>query len=370
MNEQETGPDDQLLHSKVMTSFLQIAALVILVAFCIMIVGPFAGLVAWGIILAIAIYPLHRRLADNLGGSAKASATIITLVGLAFLLVPGWLVTASSVDSAQTMAADIKAGTFEVPPPDERVAEWPVIGERVYEIWSEGAEDVAEFARDYQPQLRAIGEWLAGAAGSLIIGLLHFVVSVIIAGVMLMYPDQGHELSRRVFDRISQGRGSHLTDLSVATVRSVTNGVLGVAAIQAGLAGVGFAVIGLPAPGILTLVVLITAIIQVPAIIIMLPLIIWVFSFATPVAATVFAVYAILVALSDNVLKPMLLGRGVDLPVLVVLIGAIGGMIEFGVIGLFLGAVILGLGYRIISDWIWRGDGAGEEPASPEPSRG
>jgi len=99
--------------------------------------------------------------------------------------------------------------------------------------------------------------------------------------------------------------------------------------------------------------VLVTAIIQIPAILIMVPVIIWVFSFAEPVPASIFAVWSIVVALSDNVLKPMLLGRGVDLPVLVVLLGAIGGMIKFGVIGLFIGAVILGLGYRIISDWIW-----------------
>jgi predicted PurR-regulated permease PerM len=150
----------------------------------------------------------------------------------------------------------------------------------------------------------------------------------------------------------------------------VTNGVLGVAAIQAALAGIGFALIGLPAAGLFTLVVLVLAIVQIPSLVIMIPLIVWVFSFASTGAATVFAIYAVLVGLSDNVLKPLLLGRGVDLPVLVVLLGAIGGMLTFGVIGLFIGAVILGLGYRVISDWIWhRERDPAAAPAVPEPGR-
>jgi len=359
-----TSIEFQTRQRETMTSFIQIAALVVLVGLCIMVVGPFFGLVVWGVILAIAIFPLHLRLAATLGGSRKTSATLITLIGLVILVVPGWLVTSSSIDTAQSLAADLRNDSLSIRPPPDGVADWPIVGTGIYAAWSEASENVGEFVETYRSQVRSVVEWLVGAGSALLFGLLHFIVSVIIAGVLLMYPDESYELSRRVFERIATGRGEHLTRLSVATVRSVTNGVLGVAAIQAALAGIGFAVVGLPAPGILTLLVLVTAIVQIPAIVIMLPLIVWVFSFASPVAAGVFAVYAILVALSDNVLKPLLLGRGVDLPVLIVLIGAIGGMIEFGVVGLFIGAVILGLGNRIIADWIWGGDDAADRAAS------
>jgi predicted PurR-regulated permease PerM len=153
--------------------------------------------------------------------------------------------------------------------------------------------------------------------------------------------------------------------LSIATIRSVTNGVIGVGVIQGALAGIGLFAMGIPHAGLLAAIVLITSIIQVPALIIIVPIVIWVFSFAAPVPATIFAVYMLFVALSDNVLKPILLGRGVDLPAIIVLFGALGGMIAYGIIGLFLGAVILGLGYTIISDWLRIDDAiAVEEPAS------
>lgn len=353
MNENLPSNENQAFSHKMMTSFIQIATLVILVGYCLMIVGPFIGIVIWGIVLAIAIYPLHVKFSGLLGGRQKWSATIIVLVGLVVLLVPGWTVTKSSVSTARTVAGDIHDGTFDIEPPNPGVADWPLIGKKVYSVWSEGAENMDAVLEQYEPQVRKGGEWLLHAASSMLTGLLHFTASIIIAGVFLMYAKSGYDLSATVFRRISPSRGEHLTDLSIATVRSVTNGVLGVAAIQAGLAGIGFWVMGIPTTGILTVVVLATAIVQIPAILIMAPLCVWVFSFADTVPATIFTVYSIGVGLSDNVLKPLLLGRGVDLPMLVVLLGAIGGVIKFGVIGLFLGAVILGLGYRIIADWIW-----------------
>jgi predicted PurR-regulated permease PerM len=168
-----------------------------------------------------------------------------------------------------------------------------------------------------------------------------------------LYAKNGYKASCALLSRITPQRGPHLVDVSIATIRSVTNGVLGVAVIQALLAGIGLAVMSVPHAGIIAGIVLVTSIIQVPALLIIVPVVFWVFSFAAPVPATIFAVYMLIVALSDNVLKPILLGRGVDLPAAIVLIGAIGGMIQYGVIGLFLGAVILGLGYTILTDWMW-----------------
>jgi predicted PurR-regulated permease PerM len=345
--------DERRFTHNMMTSFIQIAALVLLVGFCAYIVDPFAGIIVWGVILAVAIYPLHLRFTSVLGGRAKWSAAIITLVGVALLLLPGWLVVESTLGTAQTLHQNLEQGDLRIPPPNDDVRDWPLVGERLYAAWSAASRNLESTLAQYRPQVRALAERLLHGAGALLSGIVHFVASMIIAGFFFMYAQKGYDTTVAICDRISEDRGRRLADLMVATIRSVTNGVLGVAAIQAVLAGIGFAVVGLPAPGVFTLVVLVTAIVQIPAIIIMIPLIIWVFSFASTGAATVFAIYAILVGLSDNVLKPLLLGRGVDLPVLVVLIGAIGGMIQFGVIGLFLGAVILGLAYKVITEWIW-----------------
>ena len=354
--------EDRNFQRNMMSSYIQIATLTLLVGYCLMVVKPFAGIIVWGVILAVAIYPLYLALAARLGQQPKVSATVIVLVGLAVLLVPGWFVIDSSIDSARALQQNIGDGGLTVPPPRESVKDWPVVGPRIYAGWNAASENLQALLGKFESQVKSVGEWLLHAVAGLTSGLLHFMASIIIAGALLLFADKGYATSIAISERISPGRGAHLTDLCVATIRSVTNGVLGVALIQAVLAGRGFALIGLPAAGLFTVLILVTAIIQIPAILIMLPLIIWVFSFASGGAATIFAIYAIAVGLSDNVLKPLLLGRGVDLPVLIVLIGAIGGMIQFGVIGLFIGAVILGLGYRIISDWIWNR----ELSASPE----
>ncbi len=358
---------DETFQRNAMTSFIQIAALTILVVYSLMIVGPFAKIVIWGGILAVAVYPVFKKLAQVLGGRRKLASIVLVLIALIILLVPGWFLAASTIDTAKTLVTDIRAGTLVVPPPNDSVAGWPLVGEKVYAAWSALAENIGDFVQQYRAEVRQVAEWLLGAATSLAGGLLQFAVSAIIAGVLMMYSGPGHEFCRRILDPIFKGRGEHFTDLSVATIRSVTNGVLGVAVIQALMASIGFFAIGMPAPGLLTLLILIVAIIQVPTILVMAPVIIWAFSFAEPVPATIFAVYAMAVGLSDNVLKPMLLGRGVDLPMLVVLIGAIGGMLKFGIIGLFIGAVILGVSYQILADWIWNDVNdaeANEEPAS------
>ena len=352
MQESMYPANDVNLQRNLITTFIQIAALVILVSYCLDIVGPFFSLVIWGLVLAVAIHPLHTKLAGALGGNEKLAATLITVIGLAIVVIPGWLATESIISSITAFAQAAKSGSLQIPPPNENVADWPLIGERVYQTWSAASVNLAETVNSFEPSPREASMWLVGKISALLAGLLAFGVSVIIAGISGLYAKSGYEASCTLATRIAPQRGQHLVDVSIATIRSVTNGVLGVAAIQALLAGVGLAVMGVPHAGIITAVVLITSIIQVPALLIIAPVVFWVFSFAAPVPATIFAVYMLIVALSDNVLKPILLGRGVDLPAAIVLIGAIGGMIQYGVIGLFLGAVILGLGYTILTGWM------------------
>jgi predicted PurR-regulated permease PerM len=355
--------NDVNLQRNLMTTFIQIAAVVILVSYCLDIVGPFVSLIIWGLVLAIAIHPLFLKLAAALGGREKLAATLIIVIGLAIIIVPGWMMTSSIITSITAFAQEVKAGSLQIPPPSEHVANWPLIGERVYETWNAASINLEATVNNFDPSPREASMWLVGKIGSLVTGLLAFAASIIIAGVASLYPKSGYRASCALASRVSPARGQHLVDTSLATIRSVTNGVLGVAVIQAVLAGIGLIFMGVPHGGIITGIVLITSIIQVPALLIIVPLVFWVFSFAAPVPATIFAVYMLFVALSDNVLKPILLGRGVDLPAAIVLIGAIGGMIQYGVIGLFLGAVILGLGYTILTDWTQPGS---EEASAAE----
>ncbi len=331
---------------------IQIGLLFLLAAWCFDIIRPFIGVVAWAAIIAVAIFPLHNKLAGLLGGRRKTSSVIIVLIGLSILLVPTWSLTGSSIETARTLAQGLESGTLTVPPPRAEVADWPVIGKKVHAAWTEAADGLEGMIRNHSEQFKSFSAWLLKTLAGTALGMLGFAVSIIIAGVLLLNADVGYQKFREIGHRLGGDRGADFADLSVATVRSVAKGVLGVALIQTLLATIGLLVIGVPGAGIWAGIILILAIMQIPTLLILGPIAIWVFSTSEPVPATIFLVYSLLVSLSDNILKPMFLGRGVDVPMLVILLGAIGGMISAGIIGLFTGAVVLAVGYQLFQFWL------------------
>jgi predicted PurR-regulated permease PerM len=348
----DTTAADRNFQKNAMASFVQIAALVILAVWCLRIIAPFISIILWGMIIAVALYPLHQSVAVKLGGSEKLSATLFVVLGLAILLVPTFILAESSVTALKTVGGQLNSGTVTIDPPDESVADWPVIGERVYEIWTEAAEDLEETINQFEVQLKELGGKVVRIAGSMAVGVLQFVVSIIIAGVFLVGAEGSRKTSLKFASSLVGERGEALTNLAIETIRNVAKGVLGVAIIQALLAAIGFVAMDVPAAGILTFVVLMLAIMQIPQLIIFIPLIIWVYSVAEPLPASIFAVYGIFVSISDGFLKPLLLGRGMEIPMLVILLGAIGGMIMSGIIGLFIGAIVLAMGYQILMAWM------------------
>jgi predicted PurR-regulated permease PerM len=194
------------------------------------------------------------------------------------------------------------------------------------------------------------------------IALLQFVLAIFIAGAFLANAEAAERMTRAVARRIAGERGLILVAVAEKTIRSVASGILGVAIIQALLAGVGFLVAGVPAAGLLTLICLISGVIQLGVVIVLIPVVIYLFSTAETTTAVGFLIWAILVAPIDNVLKPILLGRSVDVPMLVVFVGAIGGFLSSGIIGLFLGAVVLALGYKLFLTWLKQNDLTADTP--------
>ena len=330
------------------------------------ILGPFVPLVVWGGVLAIAVYPVFRKLGSRLGGRRKLAATLLVLLGIAIIVAPVIAVSASVVETAHDLGEEVDKGTLRIPPPPPRVKSWPVIGTRTDEIWRMASNNLQRFAETYGAQIKPVVSGVLSATAGAGVVALQLVVSVLIAGVLMFH---GEVLSGGIdalFDRIfGEQRGTAFRDLSAKTIRSVATGVLGVAFIQALLAFVGMAIAGIPYSGAWSVLVLVLAIIQLPPAIVLLPIAIWFFgSTASQVVAWAFLVWALLVSVSDAVLKPLLLGRGVEAPMLVILLGAIGGMILYGIIGLFLGAVALALFYQLLKEWLSRD---GEMPPT-EPS--
>ena len=335
----------------------------IILAWCLQILSPFISLIVWAGVIAIAMYKPFLKLQGLLGGSRKLAATVFAVVGLAVVIVPGWLFVDSILESATQFRTAVEAGTFEIPPPGENVKDWPMVGERVYTQWTDASDNLEQWLGDHAETVKAVVGGLFGKLAGVGVSVLQFVVSILIATAFLANAGSvGHGMSL-LSRRLVGDRGDEFLKLSTSTVTSVAVGVLGIAFIQAVLAGVGMVAVGVPASGILALVVLILAIAQLPPWLVLLPVIFYVFSVEdSTVVAVVFAVWSIAVSFADMVLKPIMLGRGVEAPMLVILLGAIGGMIMSGIIGLFVGAVVLALGYKLLEAWVTQ-DTSGEEAA-------
>lgn len=352
MNASNHFSNDRELAATALEVTIRLASLGLLLFWCLQIGRPFIEPVVWGIIIAVAIHPLYSRLESALGGRGGLAATLITLLAIALLIVPTIMLSASLVNTAYELAAKFNQGTLNIPAPPESVRSWPVIGGLLHDFWGLASNNLGAALSRISPQIKAFGGWLLPTAANAGIGILRFVVSIIIAGALLAHADGSHRFARAFATRLAGEQGSAFVELAGATVRSVAQGVLGVAIIQAILAGIGLLVAGVPAAGLWSLLVLLVAVVQIPPLLILLPLIIYVFSASSTTTAVVFMLWSILVSISDAFLKPLMLGRGVQVPMLVVLVGAIGGLMLSGIIGLFLGAVILALGYQLFQAWL------------------
>jgi len=364
---------DKSLVARALDVTIHVGIVVLLLFWCFRIAQPFIQLFLWGIIIAIAIFPGYRWLGSALGGRKRLAAMLVTLLLLIILIVPSVMFAGSLVETAQKLSAGLSEGSLSIPVPPEKVKSWPVIGEMLYDFWRLSSENLAAAVSKITPHLKEFGLWLLHTAAGAGFGIVSFVIAIIIAGVMLANGERGVQVARAVAVRLAGERGIELVQLSGSTVRSVARGILGVAVIQAILAGLGCLVIGVPGAGLWALLVLILAVVQLPTLLILGPIIIYVFYTASTVPAVLFAIWSMLVGGCDSFLKPLLMGRGVDVPMLVVFIGAIGGFILNGIIGLFIGAIILSLGFKLFQVWLnedmKQEEAPGNFPISP-PKRG
>ena len=353
MNENETHQIDARSKA-LMDTIFRVVLIGLLMYFSLKVVSPFLPLILWGLLLAIMLYPLHQKLAKKLKNKQGKTSAIIVACGVILLALPIFLIGNSLASSLHDTRDNYQNGTLEIPAPDAKVAEWPVIGGQVYKAWNTASKNFPQFLIDYQPKLEKIGKAAVDKFGDAIGTTFLFIGALIIAGIMMAWAEPGRNATRRILCRFAGSKnGAELQTLIAQTVSSVALGVLGVAFIQALIFGIGFVLAGIPAAGILAGIVLFVAIMQLPTLIIAVPVIIlmWMVGDHSIVINVIFTVYFLLIAVSDNVLKPLLLGRGCNAPMPIILIGALGGMVNAGMIGMFLGAILLALGYQIFMDW-------------------
>lgn len=335
---------------------VRLGVLTIFVALCLQILAPFIGIVAWALIIAIAATGPYESVVKKLGDRRGLAATLFVLLALALVIIPALMLSETMVSGAQYFAHHIADGSIKIPAPPAHVADWPVIGPPVFQFWTETSQNLEAALAKFGPQLVAVSTWLLRAAGSAGAGLIQLILSMVLASIMLTRGADRSKATFRLASRLAGPKqGPALAELAAATVSSVVQGIVGVALIQAILAGIGFIVAGVPGAGLWALIVLVSAIVQIPVVLVMIPPILVIVSSSSMTVAIVFAVWCVIVSLLDNFLKPILFGRGVAVPTVVIFLGAIGGMIAMGIIGLFVGAVILAVGYELFNAWV-RGD--------------
>jgi predicted PurR-regulated permease PerM len=346
---------EQCVASCLVDVLIRATILFALALLCYRVLAPFLPLAIWALIFAVTLYPLHLRVTAYLGGRPGLAATLLALLGIAVFVVPIALLMSSLGDSIRTVIEGLQQNTLQIPAPPATVATWPVIGARLHAVWTQAHNDLPALVQSMQPKIGDIALVALGFVASIGSGLLVLIGALVLSGIFMGLGEYTARGCVAVLERLAGAqRGASLARLSTATIRAVAQGVVGVALIQAILVGLALLVAGVPWAGALAAIVLVLGIAQVPAVIVTLPAIVWVWSRGGNGTgeALVYTVLLLVSGMADNVLKPLMLGRGVDVPMPVILVGALGGMATGGIVGMFVGATLLALAWQLLTGWV------------------
>jgi predicted PurR-regulated permease PerM len=342
----------------------------LLIMLCVQLLLPFVGLLLWTIILAICFNPMQEKLLAK-GWKPGRAAMLLGGVIVAVILVPTVIAAMNAAGGIPPLVASIQSGTAQIRPPPPSLEGLPVAGPKLHAAWAQAANDFPAFLKDHGDQVRDLSRWLLVQAGGIMMAVLGLILAVMLAAVALAYAKSLRTFFTAVFSRItgSPQQGMHLMEIIAATIKSVANGVIGVAFVQALLVGIGFFVGGVPGAGLLSLAAFFLGIVQFPVLIVTLPAIAWAWSAMETTPAIIFTVWSLVSGVSDTILKPMLIGHGLEVPMPIILLGVIGGVMAFGLVGLFIGAVILAVGYVLFYEWLGQ-PVVGAEGVVPTVSKG
>ncbi|MBO0716701.1 MAG: AI-2E family transporter [Rhizobiales bacterium] len=330
---------------------IRLVCLGLIAYWAFILIRPFLTILIWSAIIAVALYPIFEWLSAKFLGHRALAATVITLCSLFVMLGPATWLGLSLADSARLLSARLSDGTIAIPAPPETVKTWPVIGNNAYEIWQLASTNLRQVLVGAAPQLKPLGAGVLAAAGSVGINLLKFIIATIISGFLFIPGPRLVHSVKNLFQHLAAKRGEMFVDVTGATIRNISRGVIGIAVVQALLAGVGLIVSGVPAAGLISFVVLLLAIIQIGPAIILIPVIVWSWFAMDTAMAALFSVYMILVGLLDNVLRPLVMAKGLGTPMPVILVGVFGGTLAHGMIGLFVGPIVLSIAWQLLALW-------------------
>jgi predicted PurR-regulated permease PerM len=341
---------------------IRLGLLAFLLYWSFVLVRPFIPIFAWSVVLAVALYPAYNWLSVHLGDRPKLAAVIVTIVNLAIVIGPATWLGLGLIEGLRSFAGQLDSGRLIVPSPPGSVKDWPIVGAQLYTLWDQASTNLRAALSEIAPHLKPLAGPVFAFAGSASAGTLKFIASVLLAGFLFPSGPPLVAAIRSVQARLVSQRGQDFVALAGATIRTISQGVIGIAVLQALLVGIGLKLADVPSAGVLAFVVLVLAIMQIGAAIVLIPVIIWIWTTKDLMAALLITIYLLVVGLADNVLKPMLMGRSLSTPALVIFIGLLGGTIAHGIVGLFIGPIILAVAWELMMAWIRE-----EETSAPLP---
>ena len=331
---------------------IRLAVLALLLYWSFVLVQPFISIFIWSAVLAVALFPIFEWISFRLGGRHRLAAVLTTVLSLLVIIGPATWLAMGLVDSVRMISERLDPSILAIPSPPVSVKGWPLIGEPIYQFWELASTNLSAAFATIVPQLKPLGGRLLRIGADTGLGIVKFLIAVIVAGFLFSPAPALVAAVKRFSRRLNPTRGEELVDQAVATIRAVSRGVIGISVLQALLAGIGLMVAGIPQASLIAFAVLILGIIQVGPTIVIVPVIIWSWMSMETTSALLFTAYMVPVNLLDNLLRPIVMGRGLKTPVLVILIGVIGGTLAYGIAGLFLGPIVLAVIWELMVAWV------------------
>jgi predicted PurR-regulated permease PerM len=331
---------------------VRLALLALLIYWSFVVIRPFIPILAWSVVLAVALYPLFRWLSGLLGDRPKLAATILTLINLGIVIGPATWLGLGAVESIRSFAAQLGAGTLTIPSPSAGVKDWPIIGAQLHGLWDQASTNLRAALREFAPHLKPMAGTMLGLAGGAGVGTFKFLVAVTLTGFLLPAGPRLVAASQRFLSRVVADRSESFLVLAGATIRSVAQGVIGIAVAQGLVIGIILKLADVPRAGLLAFLVMMLGILQIGSAIVVIPVLIWVWATKSIVSALVITACLLPASLADNVLKPIVMGRGLSTPSLVIFLGVIGGTLAHGIVGLFIGPIILAVAWELLTAWV------------------
>lgn len=319
---------------------------------------PFLAAIIWALTLVIATWPLMLWIQHHVGNRRSIAVFVMTVMLLLVLIVPFWLAIGMIVDNMDRITELVRIGlNIRLPQPPPWLSDVPLIGDRIHEVWVRLASvGMNELAPRLKPYAGELAQWFATAAGSLGAMFLQFLLTTAIAAIMYARGENGAAAAIRFFRRLSGDRGEMAVRLAGQAIRGVALGVVITAVAQTTLSGIGLLVVGTPFAAVLTAIIFVLCLMQIGPGLVLVPAVIWMYYVGDTLWATVLLLFTVVAGTMDGYLRPILIRKGADLPLLLIFAGVIGGLISFGILGIFVGPTLLAVAYTLLDAWIAEGE--------------